>query len=122
MWFEFYYVGVLNDGLVTKAVPCFLFYAGVLNGKHYNRAIRMNKLLYKALQRLQLRAFSNSEEGKSDAMRQALLNLQQIVARLRTKCTASKSLALLADVNVDTLSEAFAKFVTKRQSPIFKFW
>ena len=69
--------------------------AGVMNGKHYNRAMRMHKLLYEALLRLQWRAFSNSKDGKSDAVRGALLNPQQAVARLLSAQQASAWLSLL---------------------------
>ena len=33
---------------------------GVLSGKHYNRAMRIHKLLFEAMERLRLEAFAKS--------------------------------------------------------------
>ena len=45
---------------------------GILSGKHYNRAIRIHKLLYEAMERLRVEAFDKSltteEKTKLDSL------------------------------------------------------
>ena len=45
----------IESGIISKGSI-----NGVLSGKHYNRSIRCHKLMYEAMQRLQVEAFQES--------------------------------------------------------------
>ena len=77
----------------------------MISGKHYNRAIRVHKVVYEALQRLQWRAFEKSASGNE---RQALVNLQGLNQRLRSLPGCQVCL--------------YAKFVNHDRGPLAVFW
>ena len=91
---------------------------GVLSGKHYNRAMRVHKLLFEAMERLRLEAFAKSltTEEKS--------KLDWLDVILMEDSSLDKFLENCARNSVNEVKEMYDKFVNERSkvNALFAFW
>ncbi|CAG2240029.1 SMG8 [Mytilus edulis] len=98
---------------------------GVFEGKHYNRALRLLKIVFEAFKRLRWEAFgswlnSNDENEFLDPNFQA--SVLSIVAQIRRNLTADNLKTLLMSPYVSKLFEAFSAYCNVSEGPMKKFW
>ena len=115
-----------DAGLIELAVESGVVAGGsiekVLNGKNYNRAVRMHKIFYEALIRLLINAFESSvgEDQK------VILDLKTAtVEELKLNLGLEKSTALLESNDIQRWYEMFTcsvESMTNNGSDLSKFW
>ena len=107
----------------SKHAPAFLVShicaSGVISGKHYNRSVRMHKIVYEALQ---WRCFEKETMASDAAVRQALLNLQPVVDQLRTKCSSGECSMMVKSANFKTVQAALIEFSKSNRGPMAAYW
>ena len=91
---------------------------GVLTGKHYNRAMRVHKLLFEALERLRLEAFAKSLTTEEKA------KLDWLDVIFTEDSSLDKFWENCARDSVNEVKEMYDKFVNERSkvNPLFAFW
>ena len=90
---------------------------GVLSGKHYNRSVRVHKLIYEAMQRMRFEAFKKSlESSASSQFGTGISVLEDSERELFIEICTSKQ--------VNDVKRAYDMFVEKRseENPTFAFW
>ncbi|CAC5360780.1 unnamed protein product [Mytilus coruscus] len=107
--------GVIGSGSLT----------GVFEGKHYNRALRLHKIVFEAFERLRWEAFgswlnSNDENEFLDPNFQA--SVLSILAQIRRNLTADNFKTLLMSPYVGKLFEAFSVYCNVSEGPMKSFW
>jgi len=101
--------GVLASGSVSA----------VLNGKHYNRGIRIHKIVMEALQRLRWLTYVSS-----DSFHELPKTLVSAVHNIQQSCERKNVDALLAQSTFNNLHSEFKKFCSDLDSnqPLANFW
>ncbi|CAC5401974.1 unnamed protein product [Mytilus coruscus] len=107
--------GVIGSGSLT----------GVFEGKHYNRALRLHKIVFEAFEQLRWEAFgswlnSNDENEFLDSNFQA--SVLSILAQIRRNLTADNFKTLLMSPYVGKLFEAFSVYCNVSEGPMKSFW
>ena len=111
----------LSDILTESGVLASGSVAGVLQGKHYNRALRMHKLMYEALERLRWYEFGRwlEDHPESQVSTTAILKIQQQVREQPCLETFEQLLSL---ESFSQLKEAYDAFSNSHDGPMKKFW
>ncbi|CAC5376851.1 unnamed protein product [Mytilus coruscus] len=107
--------GVIGSGSLT----------GVFEGKHYNRALRLHKIVFESFERLRWEAFgswlnSNDEKEFLDSNFQA--SVLSILAQIRRNLSADNFKTLLMSPYVGKLFEAFSVYCNVSEGPMKSFW
>ena len=91
---------------------------GVLTGKHYNRSIRVHKIIYEALERLRWKAFEKSLTTAEKA------TLDSVGVNLKADSNLDNFWNDCSSTNVIDIKRMFDQFVTQRSdvNPLFAFW
>ena len=91
---------------------------GVLFGKHYNRCVRVHKLIYEAMQRMRFEAFKKSLESSASSQFDSVGTsvLEDSERKLFTEICTSKQ--------VNDVKMAYDIFVEKQseENPTFALW
>jgi hypothetical protein len=109
---------LLEDIMIESEIIASGCVKGILSGKHYNRAMRIHKLLYEAMERLCLEAFVKSltteKKAKLDSLEVILTEDPNLDAFLEN-CSSH---------GVNKVKEMYDKFVNERSevNPLFAFW
>ena len=91
---------------------------GVLTGKHYNRSIRVHKIIYEALERLRWEAFEKSLATAQKATHDS------VGVNLKADSNLDNFWNDCSSTNVIDIKRMFDQFVTQRSdvNPLFAFW
>ena len=91
---------------------------GVLTGKHYNRSIRVHKIIDEALQRLRWEVFEKSLATAEKA------TLDSVGVNLKADSNLDNFWNDCSSTNVIDIKRMFDQFVTQRSevNPLFAFW
>ena len=112
----------LRDLLVESGVLPTGSVASVLDGKHYNRGVRVHKFVWEALSRLRLRQFKSFLEGDGHGCPVNFQQLSQALSDLRENPCKQKFAALTASPNLTALLSAYEGFCKENHGPLFTFW
>ena len=91
---------------------------GVLTGKHYNRSIRVHKVIYEALKRLRWEEFEKSLTTAEKA------TLDSVGVNFKADSNLCNFWENCCSTNVIDIKRMFNQFVTDRgeENPLFAFW
>ena len=90
---------------------------GVINGHHYNRSVRFNKLMYEALHRLRFQCYLETlTNEEASSINELLKHLNNSFPENFTKC--------LPDSQLQALLQSYQEFVSSSctKNPLFAFW
>ncbi|CAG2247532.1 unnamed protein product [Mytilus edulis] len=115
----------LGDFLLESGVIGAGSLTGVFEGKRYNRALRLHKIVFEAFERLRWEAFgswlnSNDENEFLDPNFQA--SVLSILAQIRRNLTADNLKTLLMSPYVGKLFEVFSVYCNVSEEPMKKLW
>lgn len=110
----------LRDLMLESGVVAEGSLQGVLSGKHYNRSIRVHKLVMEAMCRLQLEQFG--EWLNIQNVRVDLNALQQLLIQLRQQCDHEAFSALRHSESFTQLRDLYSNYCKNLTSPMAKLW
>ena len=114
--------GGLHDLLVESGVLAAGSAASVLDGKHCNRGIRVQQVIWEALSRLRWRQFENFLEGEGRGCPIDFDHLAKVLSNVRSDPSAQKFAALTASGDITALLTAYRGFCNEDHGPLFAFW
>ena len=94
---------------------------GIINGHHYNRAVRTLKLIYEAMSRLQWKQFGEYLKGCENLDLDVDL-IEEKVLQIREDFSSDECHALLNSSSMAKLSQLFQEFRASDRGPMFKLW
>ena len=91
---------------------------GVLSGKHYNRSLRVHKIIYEAMQRMRFQAFEKSLPNTAPSQ------FHSIGVSVLEDSNRENFAEICASNSVNDEKKAYDLFVEKRsqENPTFAFW
>ena len=112
-------VAGLQDIIVEAGIVAVGSINGVLSGKHYNRAMRVHKLVYEALERLRFKAFMDSLSKEDEEC------VRSKIQRLQESFDSKTDFAdVLSSEYMNELSLKYDLFITHESEnrPTFALW
>lgn len=107
----------LQDVLIESEVVATGSMNGVISGKHYNRAVRSNKLMSGALHRMRLQAFLHS------LTEEAANKVKQVMADLQQSFPSPQYFEILNSDKFEEFVASFDQFIQAGNSKhTFRFW
>ena len=107
----------LQDVLIESEVVAIGSMNGVISGKHYNRAVRSNKLMSDALHRMMLQAFLHS------LTEEAANKVEQVMADLQQAFPSPQYFEILNSDRFEEFVASFDQFIQAGNSKqTFRFW
>ncbi|XP_071817001.1 uncharacterized protein [Apostichopus japonicus] len=108
----------LEDILIESGILASGSMNGVMNGKHYNRATRIFKIVYEALHRLRWQSFLETQDMVAHAEIK-----DKVVGQLKLIGSDAKKLQrYLTNEDFQKLQDMYTEFCLGHQSEMFSFW
>lgn len=127
------FLAVIGKGFGSAGIRDLIIEAGIagsdsteriLNGKHYNRGVRVAKYVYEAIQRAKLEVFETwlREDGKRDMLVKFVESAEfQKLLQERSSSDVANALDLMSDL-CDALDEFDQKIHDGELGPMAEFW